>query len=121
MLEQYAISVGAMVLWLGWTTTVHPVAIWLIARAWRRRRSRSLSADVFGLSVLALAAAAIGTVAGIVKALLAIDRTGATLLLDERMLEEGLAQAMAFTAMGVVVLVPAVALVLCAWRQREDA
>lgn len=103
------VALGVLAGWLILAILGAVVTIWWSRRVWGRRKERSLRIrTVAAILVASAVLGALGTVVGLIKAFGAVGGESVDPSQRARILAEGIAEAMNYTAFGMVVWLPSV-------------
>lgn len=94
---------------------------WLIRRSWRQRKPASLGIKLASTFVATSAlVGAVGTCAGVLKAFGAVGGESLDPSQKARVLAQGIAEAMNWTAFGILIWLPSTLALLLLTRPRKD-
>jgi biopolymer transport protein ExbB/TolQ len=112
-MEPNVTAAALVTIWLFLCAMGCAVTTWLVLRVWRRRKQTALPTKLV-ISAVALSAmiGALGTLAGLLKALRAVDGESVDPSQKARMLAEGISEAMNCSAFALAVWIPIAILVL---------
>jgi biopolymer transport protein ExbB/TolQ len=112
------IVIGVLAVWMACAVVAVAVAAWLVRRVWRRRNEAALASKLLaGAVVLAAVVGTLGILMGVVKMLGAVGGESTDPSQKARMLAEGIAGAMNFTAFAAAIGVPSLVAALVLERR----
>jgi biopolymer transport protein ExbB/TolQ len=115
------LALGFTLVWLMSTVVGLGGTAWLIRRSWRQSKPASLGLKLASTFVATSAlVGAVGACAGVVKAFGAVGGESLDPSQKARVLAQGIAEAMNWTAFGIVVWLPSTLALLLLTRPRKD-